>query len=243
MVFKAILVACLPLLLLYPGGSWRGIVGVFISLLVLGPWFSCDSRLFFVILAFARLLLGFLHSSNQRQLMPSRIAILFVLWVNLDRWFFLGLLILFLDLMGRSLETPSSPTRGNSRLLLRTFLIAILACLINPSHILVFDIRATLGLTETARIFQADPLFRELFTLPTQGQFWRGRLELNIGEFAYLLLVCAGVPFRLSLTSAARALVTLLPCGSDSCCSVSLFQRPSPFFAIIAGPILAENMQ
>jgi tetratricopeptide (TPR) repeat protein len=159
---------------------------------------------------------------------------LFALWANVDAWFVLGPFTVGLYLVGEPLQSALAPrhgTPGPDRRLALSLALAggLAACLLNPHFASVFPSMAELGLTGAAVLS------------PFQLTYFRSGLGASPAGLAYFLLVLLGVG---SLAVNARqlrwgpALVWLV------LFLLSAYQaRTVPFFAVVAGPVLAWNLQ
>lgn len=159
-----------------------------------------------------------------------RLVGLFVVWGNLDRWFVLGLGVLALIEVGRWLDERS----GGRGLLRRLGVVAVLAAAAaaNPAHLAGFALPAELGWGSASA--------RPAMTSP----FERAYLSALGGSPAalayYPLLGLSLVSFLLVLPR--RRWQWVLPWLGLAV--LSAFQvRSAPFFAVVAGPVLAWNLQ
>jgi hypothetical protein len=186
------------------------------------------------------------NSSAWRLLVP--LPFLFALWVNLDAWFLLGPLTVGLYTVGTLLErtvpldraAPPGRTAANPGPLFVVLGTGLAACLLNPFGIYAFDLPPELWVA----VQGGEGLRRTLvdFTSPLTSDYlegiWRYREAQNA---AYLVLIAAGVAsFELSRPSWRwwRAVIWLVFCLGG------LFaMRLIPFFAVVAGPIMALNFQ
>lgn len=157
---------------------------------------------------------------------------LFVIWANLDRWFLVGLIAVALVWMGRALDGPA-PARELSRRLASLLLLAGV-CFLNPATYHIFALPTEL--TVAGRIPGSSQAIRSPFT----WAYWDAMSQSPVGLAYYPL-------FGLSLLSFLLALPRwrwerLLPWAIFA--GLSAYQvRTVPFFAIVAGPILAWNLE
>lgn len=182
---------------------------------------------------------------GRRWLLPP----LFLLWVNLDSWFFLGSLTVALYLVGETIQATmapvytgeDAPVPGERRTLLLVLVVGLVACLVNPYHVRAFTWPAELYGPTLNAIHDRDaqlfyfhsPLDKDWFSEPSRGR--------NLAGLAYypLLLLGAG-SFALHRAGLRwwRVLVWLV------FALLSAYQvRAVPFFAVVGGPILALNLQ
>jgi hypothetical protein len=165
-----------------------------------------------------------------------RLAVLFVVWANVDRWFLFGLGAVALTWIGRSLDG-----RGPG-LAVRLGSVAVLAgvCLLNPAHVGAF---APLG--------EVVPAVREAFA-PADPS--RPRAVISPFDRVYLSVfrqVPAGLAFYpllalglLSFVAARRAWRwdRFLP-WAGLAAAASVQAQVVPLFAVLAGPVLAWNLR
>ena len=173
---------------------------------------------------------------------------LFALWVNLDEWFFLGPLTVGLYALGQFIQaklterrvTATTPRPGEVRALGLLFVLGLLACLINPQHVLALRLPAQLGFSEVASTLHDDSYLRPLFFSPFNAAFFSAD-NRSIAFFAYFplaLLGLASFAFEYSNLRWAR----VLPFGFFLALSL-WHQRAVPFFAVVAAPVMALNFQ
>lgn len=174
------------------------------------------------------------------------LLLLFVLWVNVDGWFLLGPLTAALFWVGdwiapkrRTGETPVSP--GETQ---RTpgwvWLAGLAVCLINPYHMHAFTLPAELMPLPDA--LRQDVRFTPLHVTPWQWNlYYRPATAVNLAGGAYLvLLVLGALSFLLNFRNFRgwRLLVWLTFAALSA-----WLARTIPFFAIVAAPITALNLQ
>ncbi|HXD87773.1 MAG TPA: hypothetical protein VN641_14865 [Urbifossiella sp.] len=140
--------------------------------------------------------------------LPIAIGITFCLWSNIDEWFFLGPATLALLTLGDFMrqrfsagaiaaDEPTDPlgTLPDLRTLFRATLVGIVACMLNPHHVGVWELPFVLvGAPAGAEI---DVRIRYLFVSPLYREsniFWTdtgaGR---NANGVAYAILLAAGL--------------------------------------------------
>jgi hypothetical protein len=267
-IFKALLIAVLAAILIRagrrPGQSlWIPAASTALAILAVSPRLYLQSTcLSFLFLGVTLWLLTASRQGGKRLwwlLLP-----LFVLWVNCDAWFFLGPLTLALYLAGDLLQqylshSPAAPAgdapasgvasapRGSSPLA-RTdvagwvvLVIGVAVCLINPHHIHAFTLPPEFGLSPAGDVIENDPQFHSLFLSPLRKDYYQPNLGLNAAGLAYwplFLLSLASFVFVFGRAPWWRLLVWL------GFALMSLYNvRMIPFFAIVAGLIMALNWQ
>ena len=126
------------------GFGWLASFAGLLALLVLGPWLAfrplCASYLFLVLTLW--LLTRDKQSDRPIPRLYAPLFLLFLLWVNIDGWFFLGPMTVGLFFLGEFLPRGSPAHEPDQRKTLGlALLVALAACLINPQHVMVFGPR------------------------------------------------------------------------------------------------------
>ncbi len=159
---------------------------------------------------------------------------LFAVWVNMDSWFVLGLVVVALVWLGRFLDRASHADEGNNphvssfaRLLLSVILL-VAVCLLNPAHINAFalppEFTAPVGVGQITSPFQRDYLTN------------LGHVPAALAYFPLLGLSLLSFILNLPRWHWQRFLPWL---GLALLSAVQV--RTIPFFALVAGPVLAWN--
>jgi hypothetical protein len=272
-VLKALWVVGLALLLFRirrPEQSlWIPTIGTGLAILVLSPQAlfqpQCVS-LFFLALTLS-LLLRDDPPRNQQSRRLWLLPVLFLVWVNMDSWFVLGPLTLFLFWLGSLIQswlgqTPNHPPRRLGLMLGA----GLVACLLNPHHYQAFQLPPELayplvqaadqigcsallpdwlvagGLTwKTLR--ENDPQF--LLSLSPLSSLYRSAPSLgkNVAGLSYFPLLTLGLagfllPGGKALLNVPRVLLWCV------FALLSLLQyRFIAFFAVVAGPIAVLTYQ
>ena len=172
---------------------------------------------------------------------PIALGVLFGLWANCDAWFFLGPLCVLLVLIGEWLQpilAKGSPKGIPKGLLLKALGIGVLACMVNPHHVRVWQVPQEFGIGLPASV-KNDIQFR-LIALPTfNGDFFLSRAELgknaNVAAFAVLLFVGG---LLLALAYGRQRISHTLLWIVFAFLALMHF-RSILFFAIVAVPLLA----
>jgi hypothetical protein len=171
------------------------------------------------------------------------ILVLFVAWVNIDEWFFLGPLTVILYAIGQALQrvNPETQPRPGEIQALRILSIAgVAVCLINPFHIFAYTLPTQLGLSETAHALGRDGELRGLFVTGFHPANFRLPAVSPARLSFYLLAVMAALSFAINYRGVRwwRVLLAVF------FLALSLWHvRAVPFFAVIAAPILSLNLQ
>jgi tetratricopeptide (TPR) repeat protein len=179
------------------------------------------------------------------------LPVLFVAWVNLDAWFFLGPVTVALFLLGQAVQQwtspirtgPDSPEPGQLRTLFLVLLAGCCACLVNPHTYHALTLPVQLGLSQNVEALERDNLLRRLFESPFhEDNFQAGSSFYNVANFSYFPLLLLGlVSFVLNMGRNYRWWRAFLWL---SFAALSAYEsRNVPFFAVIAGPITALNLQ
>ena len=173
---------------------------------------------------------------------------LFVLWVNLDSWFVMGLFAIAFYLAGSllhaflKLNTPEAPRPGSWRPLVAVLVVSVAACLLNPFGYKALVLPGELYSPALEHI-RHDSTFARLLCSPLDFKnYFRPEVGLNIAGIAYFPLIVVGVLSFVMLSSAewrwGRAVL-----WTGMLILSLLHLRAIPFFAIVAGPIAALNFQ
>jgi hypothetical protein len=250
---KAVLVSLLAAVVLRLGATGPRLavaaLGALGTVLALGPWLqlqpSCVSYLFLA------LTVWLLERRREEGRAPSvwgywPLWLLFALWVNLDGWFLLGPATVALyglgDLFPALFSLEMRPdVRVRTRVLGIVAVVGLGACLFNPWHAHALTLPVGLGLGDAAVVLREDAVGRGLVISPLAGRFLRSSQAWNAGGASYVLLALLGAAsFALNRqrSSGPRCLLWL------ALLLLSLYQaRTIPFFAVVAGPFLALNVQ
>jgi hypothetical protein len=188
---------------------------------------------------------------------PTPLLVLFVAWANLDGWFVVGLAAVALLWLGQALDASGEGDKetrrqgdketgrpGESGLkrfaslspcLLVSLSILAAACLLNPSGVYAFALPAELGGLGGG----AAPAGLRQVTSPFEYAY-RTTLGLTPAGLAYFVLL--GLALLSFLLSFPRwGWQRLLPWLGLAVLS-GLQVRTVPFFAVVAGPVLAWNL-
>ncbi len=265
-LFRGLIVAALALMLLQirrPGASlFPSAASIALAITVLSPrLFLRPELVSFLFLGFTLYLLW--HPPVDwrlprwtRQRLWLFLPPLFALWANLDAWFLLGPVAVGLYLLGEFLQDrlgglqprPGTLTRPEQSTLLFVLLAGVAACVVNPFHLHVFQLPAEFGTEAFAAMLAREPGLARLVASPfgsdyftLTGTLWYRPKGLSLAEWCYYPLVLAGiVSFVLNWrqTRGWRVLIWL------AFLALSAWQaRLSGFFAVVAGPITALNIQ
>ena len=179
------------------------------------------------------------------------IPLLFLLWVNLDEWFILGPITVGLYLIGELTQQFIIPTRtgqdapapGHVGRLAILLIGGVAACLVNPHFLGAFRLPADLWAKVTDSPLWFDATFQGLFQSPFNSDV----LALDFGSNAssaaisyYVLAALGLVSFGLNWADwrGWRMMIWLAFFLLSA-----YWERAIPFFAVVAGPIMALNIQ
>jgi tetratricopeptide (TPR) repeat protein len=232
--FNTLLAAALAALMLLAAGvarrPWLAAFVVALALVALGPFLVlAPAAVSYMLFAFT---LWWLDRTDRaatpdwslRAHWPLFLAL--ILWANCDEWFLLGPAAVGLFWVGSAVRNASD---GNGRPRAMLFLVSIAVCVLNGHHLRAFGVPAVLrGSTPEGA---ATPM-RDFLAVA-----WP---DIPVPLAAYGLLAVVG----LLSTAAGR-----LPIGSPrtlvffAFLALSLYRSAAiPFFAIAAGPFLAERL-
>jgi tetratricopeptide (TPR) repeat protein len=173
---------------------------------------------------------------------PWPLWLLFVLWANVDGWFVLGLAVVALGGLGQALDragrgegAPGGLTPLLARLLACVALLAA-GCLLNPAGARAF---APPELGWFGLGASAAPAARDVTSL-FRAAYW-ANLGLTPAGLAYFPLLALGLlSFLVNLPRWRWG--RFLPWAALAALSAAQV-RAVPFFAVVAGPALAWNLQ
>jgi hypothetical protein len=174
----------------------------------------------------------------------------FVLWVNLDGWFVLGLFLLlvvcvadWIGLVGPASRAGPEEVPLGSRHLPRLpwwLLPACLAaCLVSPHHVFAFRLPDELSWRIWTGELRHDPRFAGLFASPWQLAPLGPASGYNLSAWAYFILLGLGALSFVGNRSARRD--WRLPVWLLFALLGAWPIRLAGFFAVVAGPITALN--
>lgn len=238
-VVKAVLVGVLAVVLLRlsrTGPGW--LIPVFCTgLAVLAMATRVPLQPVTVSYLFLGLALWFLRpgAAGRKSAWPGwPLVVLFAAWANTDPWFVLGLGVVALTELGRALDRP--PREWARALGGAVGAVAILAsvCLLNPAHVHAFRLPAEL----TAGGAGAGTL-RDV-TSPFQRAYFDAVAGAPAGLTFFPLLALGLLSFV--LTVRGWHWERFLPWAGLAILS-GVQVRTVPFFAVVAGPVLAWNLQ
>jgi tetratricopeptide (TPR) repeat protein len=175
---------------------------------------------------------------------------LFILWVNSDAWFLLGPCTVALFLLGQFLQKltmpvrtgPDAPEPGQLRTLLLVLVVGTAACLVNPHHYHAFQLPAQLGFTGNVEALERDPVLKHLFDSPFSDAYFQLNAGWSVAGMSYFPLIFVGVlSFVMCVFAEFRFWRLAIWAGF---LALSAWQtRNIPFFAVVAAPITALNVQ
>ena len=168
------------------------------------------------------------------------LLLLFVLWVNVDDWFLLGPLTAALFWLGDLLLPGRSAGAARPRTPAWVWPAGLAVCLLNPHLVHAFTL--PLDLTPLPPDLRDDPRFAPLTATPWQIEwFYHPAGGVSLAASAYVLLLALGLlSFVLGGRDVVgwRLLIWLAFAGLSA-----WLARAIPFFAIVAAPITALNLQ
>jgi tetratricopeptide (TPR) repeat protein len=180
------------------------------------------------------------HGEAARWPSPWPLLVLFVVWANTDGWFVLGLAVVALTWLGQALEeVAGARQRGETGVALfarRGLCLALLtaACLLNPRHFHALALPPELQSLELAAPVADAPGSPFEKTYLTH----RGLTPAGLAYFPLLALSLVSFVINYSRWSWQRFLPWL------GVALLSVVQgKAVPFFAVVAGPVLAWNLQ
>jgi tetratricopeptide (TPR) repeat protein len=232
-LFKAILVACIVPLLLglcRTGADWLiATLCVALAVLTLGTRIRLEpATISYFMLALTLWLLWRPQDTEDSRVALANWALplIFVLWVNLDSWFLLGLGTVALVWLGRALDSRKRP---GAFFPFRHLFLLVAVCVANP---LLLDAFTLLPRTLTA----PDPGLSDAYHVPEHVTV--GRTPAGAAYYALFLLSLLSFAANRSGWRWQRFLPWL------GLALLSTWNAAAiPFFAVFAGPVLGWNMQ
>jgi hypothetical protein len=162
------------------------------------------------------------------------LPVVFAVWVNVDEWFLLGPVLVALFWLGERLQ-------GQRRTPFWVVPAGLAACLLNPYTYHAFTLPADLSPVSWTSGLRQDPRFQGQFASPWQAEYLGAAYGLNAAVLAYYALTLLGL---LSFALHPRALrgwrlLVWLPFAVLAAWQA----RAIPFFAVVAAPVTALNVQ
>ena len=158
---------------------------------------------------------------------PWQLVLLFVVWVNLDSWFLLGLATLVLAWLGKIIDEGFDALSTHYKGAISLSILAA-ACLLNPFHLRAFSLGPDLWTVQPALGYSSPfqiAYFSSIGRTPAGLAFY---LLLGLGALSFLLNL-PGWHWRRFLPWLALALFS------------SLQFTAIPFFAVLSAPMLSWN--
>jgi hypothetical protein len=184
---------------------------------------------------------------------PIAIGVTFWLWANTDQWFFLGPLVLALVLIGEVLQAQFAKREDSAEeeplgklpevsVLAKALAIGVLACMLSPNHIRVWELPFELTGMPGANL---DVRLKGLLLKPLNEDFYVDRpvgysLGHNINGLAYALLFVGGGAALGFAGSQFRFAHLTLWIGFAALSLATI--HAIPFFAIVAVPLIAGQL-
>ncbi len=201
-------------------------------------------------------LLWILHrrfGPNGRWQLPAVVALLFVLWVNVDGGFVFGLLLLAVWTVGGILQRIVPLGDGTDDLgepphppivLGIALLAALIACFLNPYHFRVFRWPAeltALALPDTVRLDSfIEQYLRDQFFVSPLSAAYTAQAGM-VAAYALYVVVAAGLA-SFALNAAGWQWRRVLAWTMFVCLGTS-FGRMVPYLALVGGPAVVLNTQ
>src|SRR5579883_479189 len=192
---------------------------------------------FFLALTLAALRFPRSSQENAPPLLSWPLLLLFLAWANVDRWFLLGLAFVAPVWLGDVLDVAQSPGDSPKRwrgVLLRrslSFLSLVGICLLNPSHVYAFILADELRGLGLSSVQVISPFESDYFAI----------VGWNPASLAYFLLLGLSL-ISFFTTQSQWRWRRFIPWLGLALLSGSQM-RAIPFFAIVAGPLLAWNIR
>jgi hypothetical protein len=162
------------------------------------------------------------------------VLVVFVLWVNVDEWFLLGPVLTALFWLGERLQ-------GQRRTPLWLVPAGLAVCLLNPYTFHAFTLPSQFAEAVWGSGLRQDVRFQALIASPWQPKFLHAAARLNAAHLAYFVLTGLGLLSFVLHRQALRGwrLTVWLPFALLAAWQT----RAIPFFAVVAAPVTALNLQ
>jgi tetratricopeptide (TPR) repeat protein len=167
--------------------------------------------------------------ADRPPVVPWVLAGLFLVWANTDRWFVVGLGLVALTWLGQTLDRPGPGRLAAAGRRAGGLAVLAAACLVNPAHVFAFRLAFTPPPGSAAR-----PV-----TSPFDPAYLAGVTESPAAMAYFPLLGLGLLSFLLALPRWRWGRV--LPWAGLAALSV-VQVRTVPYFAAVAGPVLAWNL-
>lgn len=235
-VLKAITVASMAGLMLrvawLDGPFWVSGFCVLLAVLAMSPRLLLQPAcLSLLLLAACLALLGM--GGRALYALPAVI----VLWVNVDGWFLLGPMLVALFGLGQLL-TPATPDHW--RLPLWLLPTCLIACLISPHHVRGLTLPMELSPGVWRSELRHDARFAALFASPWSIAPLGPAGDISLSAWAYFVLLTLGLLSFVVNRAALRS--WRLPVWLGFALLGAWQVRLVPFFAVVGGPIAAQNL-
>jgi tetratricopeptide (TPR) repeat protein len=255
---KALLVSVMAALMLsirQRGQSfWLPVCCVGLALYAMSPRLLLQPAVISYFLLATTVFLLFRWRESAREAQPSNagpryaglrylvmIPIVTALWVNVDEWFLLGPLTAALFLVGEVIQffvSPEERLRARELGALAIAAVATLAaCLVSPYTVQGLTLPTDIWALFWARDLQGLPWFQQYFFTGIGREYLT-----SFSAWAYVVLLGLGVASFVLVRSELRwwRLALWTPFALLSALGMA---RTIPFFAVVAGPITALNLQ
>jgi hypothetical protein len=166
------------------------------------------------------------------------LLLLFALWTNLDDWYLLGPFTVLLFLCGEAIGVARGRA-GDLRGMLLLLAGSVLACLVSPWTVHGLTLPGELGLSGAAWELRHDGTLGKVFGSPL-GQYLLTPQGLSVAGLAWLPLALLSLA---SFHGSSTAWTSWrLPVWLGFFALAIASARAVPFFAIVAGVVLALNL-
>jgi hypothetical protein len=245
-ILKALLVVGLAVVLLCfrrpASGPWLPVVCTTLAILAMSPRLilqpACVS---YFLLALTFWILWKPHAPNETETMKDGsnrsffiLPLVFALWVNIDEWFFLGLVLVALFWLGERWQ-------GQRRTPGWVVPAGLAACFLNPYTFHAFTLPPELSAVPWTSGLRQDVRFQAFFASPWWSSAYLHAAWPNPAALAYYALTALSVVSFLLCPTALRGwrVLVWLPFTALAAWQA----RTIPFFAVVAAPVASLNIQ
>lgn len=255
---KAVLLVALAAVLISirrpKSDSFGPVVATTLVLLAMIPLLALRSTVAsFLLFAVLLLLLHRCRQATSSWRLPASVGVLFLIWVNVDSGFVLGLALLLLYGIGSVLQRilplgePNESRNGlepTPTSLGISLVVAVIACLINPYFFRAFGLPNELipwSLPdEVMRELARERLFEALFRSPF-SEVYPDQIAGWFAGIAFYILLGAGL-LSFAVNASGWHWARVLSWGFFAWLGSS-YWRLIPYFALVGGPVLVLNLQ
>ncbi len=238
-----------------PFALWPWAVAAVVAILAAAPQMQLRPTVGSMLLLAVTVYLVFRvpHRANSWRF-PALIALTFWVWAMTDAWFILGPIALALVLLGETIQSfwrsPTTASEGEAvpnpfgtpppvRTLAIALGIGVLACMLTPHHVRIWELPFELAGSEAAA---QDTRMKQQLLMSPLNELYQNNSQLgnNLNGLAYAVLFLGG-GIVLGLGFGRNRITQVLLWVAFAALSLTTIYA-IPFFAIVAAPIVAAQL-